>query len=177
MKIEDFRKVVVDTCFIVDVLPLNYLIKQNNKSDSITNLLPNDLRYNPKFRKNYLELLNTIEIFITSSHSIGELQRHFYNISRDLKKRFWDISFEYLKSKKLDEKLIQLLSLSQNEDYNKIIYDIGYVDTGLIELALKEKSIIITNDFNTLERNARIRGIDVFTSNILKHNSFRSLLS
>lgn len=143
---------VIDTCVLLDALVINYLRITDNKTLKKkweTDIFGN----NEKYFKKYLDFLEKINTFVTSSQVIGELQG-FANsrlgIRKGLHSSFWKESIIYLKNKKINEQLIDLVTISQIKDYSEFIYEIGYIDTGLIELAKKEKLPIITNDEKTL---------------------------
>jgi rRNA-processing protein FCF1 len=164
MKINNVRKAVIDTSVLFESLLINYTQVKNNK-DKIIHFGNNIFGLNNIYKKNYIDFLDKIECFVTTSHAIGELQGLISSrIKLDglLKKRFWEISVSYLKEKKISEQLIELISFSDSKYYSNFIYDIGYVDTGLIELAKKEKMAIITQDVETLANFARAQGIEVF---------------
>ncbi len=76
---------------------------------------------------------------------------------------FWQKSIEFLKQKRLDEKLITILEMVESQNNTNRIFEIGIVDSGLIELAKCEQLPIITNDVKTL----RVRADEVYPLEII----------
>ncbi|MFH1049862.1 MAG: hypothetical protein V1779_02905 [bacterium] len=155
---------MIDTSIMYDALLINYSFT-NKKNDSISNFANYIFDNNKIYKKNYIEFLENIGRFITTSHAIGELQGLINSrtkIHDNLKSSFWKISISYLRKKQIDETLIRILPLSDINSYTNFIYKIGYIDTGLIELAKKENIPIVTQDFKTLASIARSQGIQVF---------------
>ncbi len=152
-----FKKAIIDSCVLIDALMINYIRISTN---SILNKKWEHILYetNNLSKKNYNDFLENIKTFVTTSHVIGELNGLVNNrldLKDSLKVSFWANSVSYLKFKNLDEKLIQLFSISENISYNKFIFQIGIVDTGLIELAKDEDLTIITKDSRTLVARAK----------------------
>jgi len=158
---------IIDTSVLIDFLLINFkkngLIKSNfdliNKIDALIAENCNDV-------KAYEQLMNKIQTFVTSSQVMGELQGLFkskqenklYQINPNL---FWAKSVEFLQYKNLDEQLISVLKVADSPDFNNFIYRIGYVDTGLIHLALDNQLPIITKDYKTLSIEANYQNIRV----------------
>ncbi|MBM2814247.1 MAG: hypothetical protein HW421_1009 [Ignavibacteria bacterium] len=164
MNLFNLRKAVIDTSVLLDALLISYYnLKEGH--DSIIQYVKQLYLGKEIFLKNYTEFLEGIECFITTSHAIGELQGLFstrIGIEGDLKRNFWEKSVSYLKTKKINELLIELALISENKTYIKFIFDIGYIDTGLIELAKKENLPIITDDVRTLSNFAYGQAIELF---------------
>ena len=150
MQFEPVEKAVLDTSVLLNALLINYSMKVNPK-DTIcyeaSKLFPDK-----KLRK-YSELLKNVNQFVTTSQAIGELLGLYnskVNVKGELKIKFWKLSIEYLKNKKLDEQLIDILSVSNIKNLEKMFYTIDYVDTGLINLAMKMNLDILSEDTRTL---------------------------
>ncbi len=113
---------------------------------------------NAGYKKNYIEFLSSIKTFVTTSQVIGELQG-LVNSKLDLQKAsksiFWKSSAGYLKFKNLEEELIKIITTTFNPMHERYVFDIGFIDTGLIELAKSSNLPIVTNDERTLGTRAR----------------------
>jgi rRNA-processing protein FCF1 len=170
----NMNRAVIDTCVLYDALIINYLRYNTDKQKHADWNL--ELYQGKKeLEKNYPIFLSEIKIFITTSHVIGELQRHILNtlhINDKNFKSFWEVSIDYLKNKNLDVLLISLLDISIKSKFNKLILDIGYVDTGLIELAQMNNLKIVTNDIKTLTIRANNVGVKVYNPKVRLANKY-----
>jgi rRNA-processing protein FCF1 len=148
-----FKRAILDTCVLFDALMIEY-IRLNRNTNLVKKWEQTIYKGNFIYKENYTKFLDNIKYIITTSHVIGELQglvnSSKFGIENKLRTSFWESSISYLRYKNLDERFIELLVLCDNQNNFKNMYDIGYVDTGLIELARKEKLPIITNDYHTL---------------------------
>lgn len=157
------NKAVIDTSALFEILLVNYSLKVSPK-DNLCKEVDSVFNGNLRYKNNYIEFYNSLKIFYSTSQAIGELhglinsRLHFKD---KLYEKFWEISIDYLKQKRLDEKLIELLTISENNLTKEMIFKIGYVDTGLIELAMKEELCIITKDRQTLRKYAKNMMINV----------------
>ena len=173
MDITNFRIGIFDTNVLLEALLINYLRFQENKAIRIR--LENFIKdWNIiKYRNNYYKFLDNIKIIITSTHAVAELQglirsrNIFYG---ELEGNFWDVSVDYLRNKNLEEHLIKLLTISYKEDYKPFIREIGFIDTGLIDLAIEQRLTIVTNDKRTLFKHARELNIQVILLNETLHS-------
>jgi hypothetical protein len=173
MDITNFRKGIFDTNVLLESLLINYLRFQENKG--IRNRLETFIiDWNiTKYRNNYSKFLDNIRTIITSSHAIAELsgliksRKIFYG---EMDGNFWDVSVNYLRNKNLEEHLIKLLTISTNADYRPFIREIGFIDTGLIDLATEQQLTIVTNDKRTLFKYARELNIQVILLNETLHS-------
>lgn len=161
-------KAIIDTCILLDALIINFIkteITDENdprRRELELMVFDNDAIYEKKYRA-FLEEITT---FVTSSQAIGELQG-LSNSRLKLKDKkkiiFWRISAKFLELKNLDEHLIKLLATTANPQNSNYVFDIGFVDASLIDLARETKLPIITNDAKTLAARAFNQpGVDVF---------------
>jgi rRNA-processing protein FCF1 len=63
-----------------------------------------------------------------------------------LKVTFWQNSINYLREKNLNEKFIELLMMERKDEFCEFINKIGYIDSGIIDLALQSRLPVITQD-------------------------------
>lgn len=94
------------------------------------------------------ELLKKVQTIHTTTHVIGEL----YGLANSRLKlkgkqyfEFWEFTFEYLKSNNLNEVLINLMELYSGKETNFLL-EVGYVDSGLIELGRKVREPLLSLD-------------------------------
>jgi hypothetical protein len=107
----------------------------------------------------FVELFQSIVEIQTTSHVIGELQG-LQELHGDDQHDFWQASLDWLARKKLDEKLIRLLDLNSQESWREAICRIGPCDAGLVELALRGGTTLLTDDRRTLAPLAWGLGVD-----------------
>lgn len=154
------RKAVVDSCPLFSALTLHY-VRQSppSRRDSILNIneVPTYLRSEP-VQRNFLRLFDGIQTLLTTSHVIGEIQG-LQKLKQASGEEFWQSSILFLKARKLDERLVKLLDLDR-KGRSLLVGQIGPTDTGLIELAIQTKSVVLTDDGRTLAR-ARPEAVDV----------------
>jgi rRNA-processing protein FCF1 len=94
---------------------------------------------------------------------IGELrglERSRLKLYGDYRLNFWQASIDLLMQWNMDEQLIRLLDMAGRMELKDRLFDIGIVDTGLIELAAKNGCVLITQDEGTLARCAWTVGVD-----------------
>ncbi|MGE5480575.1 MAG: hypothetical protein ACM3U1_09150 [Chloroflexota bacterium] len=162
-------KAVMDTCALLDALILNYYYEVS-PHDFISRYVENVFK-NRFIRRKISSFYNSIPVFITSSHAIGELQGLFNsrvkpfnekeNSKNIIKLKFWRLSIEYLKSKRLNESLIKLIELSSERTNFELMQSVGYIDAGIINIALRESMPIITKDNRTLKASVKNKDIPV----------------
>jgi hypothetical protein len=98
---------------------------------------------------------------LTTSHVIGEingLQKSRLNLRDPHLSLFWEKSADLLTMWNMAERLVEFLDLARREPAS--IPRVGIVDTGLVDLAVVEKCVLITNDERTLYPLALERGVD-----------------
>src|SRR5437016_2299760 len=158
-----FPKAVIDSGPLFSALILNYydLDIKYGRPINISGL--EDPLRDQSVQRPFLELLNSIQEKLTTSHVIGELQgleRSRLNLHGDYRVNFWRGSIDLLTQWNVDEKLVRLLELASHESLRFCLPRIGHVDTGLIELALRHGCVLITQDERTLAPEAWRVGVD-----------------
>ncbi len=66
-----------------------------------------------------------------------------------MQREFWRFSIGFLRNK-LEEKLVRLIDLGRDATYEKLLYEVGPTDAGLISLAQKENCTLLTDDSRLL---------------------------
>jgi hypothetical protein len=109
----------------------------------------------------YKDILTNIRTLYTTSHVIGELNRHimpFGKVSEQQRELFLHHTFTILHNKMFDECLIKVFDVSVYDRYKESILRIGIVDTGLLLLAQQKRLPLLTEDGWTLTKEARQLG-------------------
>ena len=157
-----FDRVVIDSGPLFTVLTLNYFIRTGRRS--LLQTIDEDIRRSDLMQSACMELFRSFRSILTTSHVIGELQG--LQTSRlGLKGQdfhgFWMGSMEMLALSKLDERLLRLIEDGfHREGVRHNISMIGPTDAGLIEFALREGCILLTDDRRTLAPLAWQIGVD-----------------
>ena len=151
----DLRKVVVDTGPLINVLCLTFVMSSPTHEYRLeqSNVLPLYLRHNPTKERYLLELFDSIQTILITSHVIGELTGRL-KVSKLPLREFWLSSEDYLTGKNVDERLLSLIEICGSDRGRESLRAIGPTDSGLIELALQEKCVLLTDDERTLARRA-----------------------
>ena len=140
---------VVDAGPLFTVLTLDYVRHYHDDSALTKAGIPLE----PEVQNSYLRLFEDIQTLLTTSHVVGELQglQNSRLRLRDARlKLFWRKSMDYLKAKNLDERLICLLGMHERDRSREGVCIVGPSDMGLIELALQEGCVLLTDDEKTL---------------------------
>ena len=159
-----FQKAVIDSGPLFSALVLNYDLREirYGRSPRFTDVLADPLQ-NTTAQQRFLELLGSIREKLTTSHVIAELngleksRLRLYGYGR---LDFWRTSIDLLIQWDIDETLIRLLDLASDESFRACLPEIGAIDTGLIQLALRHECVLITEDERTLAPEAWTRGVD-----------------
>jgi len=140
-----FRKAILDAGPLYSALTLKVVSRRPASHNFILskNKLKDYLR-SPKAQKNFLLIFDNIQTVLTTSHVIGEI-KGLQQLKDQHEKDFWRCVVDVFREKKLDERLIRLLELAEG-DLGSMIPKIGPVDTGLIELARRERCPLLTED-------------------------------
>ena len=154
-------RAVVDTGPLYSILVLKYSITLSPRAAAA--MIPKS-RISEYLREAGLQramvyLFDGMQTILTSSHVIGELQG-LQNLQGDSQRAFWLFAMNWLSSKGLDERLLRLLDLNAETRSQSAVCEIGPTDTGLLELAFREGTVLLTDDRNTLARLAWAQGID-----------------
>jgi hypothetical protein len=157
-----FDKVVIDSGPLFTVLTIHFAIRTNR--DSVLQTIDEDIRRSSSMQQACLELFRSIRYVLTTSHVIGEiqgLQTSRLRLKGEDFQRFWLGTMELLALSKLDERLLRLVEDGfQREDVRHNVSEIGPTDAGLIELALREGCMLLTDDQRTLAPLAYRLGVD-----------------
>jgi hypothetical protein len=160
--IATFDKVVIDSGPLFTVLTLHYAIR--TKRVSLLQKIDEDIRRSVSMQGACLELFRSIRSILTTSHVIGEiqgLQTSRLGLRGEDFQGFWLGSMELLALSNFDERLLRLIEDGfQREDVRNNISAIGPTDAGLIELALREGCVLLTDDQRTLAPLAYRLGVD-----------------
>ncbi|MDT5159041.1 MAG: hypothetical protein QOC99_1248 [Acidobacteriota bacterium] len=157
----DLRKVVVDTGPLFNALALVFVRNSpTHRYSGFENIFgaAEYLKHDPIAERKLLELFNRIQKILITSHVIAELTR-LRNVSKLPSREFWLSSVDYLARKKMDERLLGLIEIYGSDEGCESVNQIGPTDAGLIELARREKCILLTDDDKTLARRARVVGL------------------
>jgi hypothetical protein len=161
------RRAVLDTGPLFSALTLQYLraVKASDshrKSVLHKNQVSNHLQTDRAKQSDFLVFVEAIEAILTTSHVIGEIQG-LQCLKNAAQRDFWQSSMKFLRTKKLDERLLTLLDLFSNTDhqydYGELVCTIGPTDVGLIRLAYEERCVLLTDDARTLAPRARGMGV------------------
>ncbi len=157
------RKAVIDTGFLAESLIIYYYENVNSK-DYIAKQTEKLFNKGINYKQKYIRFLNSIAEFVTTANVITEVNGIFksrFDIQGNLLQELWKSSISFLIQKQLDEKLIQIIELSQKQEYKKIFYEINFIDVGLIELAKRNNLKIVTKDKRTLSNEANNQAVEV----------------
>ena len=152
----DLRKAVVDTGPLFNVLALVFVRNSpTHRHSGFENIFgaASYLKYNPVAERKLLELFDNIKLILITSHVVGELTGR-RKVSKLPSREFWMSSVDYLARKKVDERLLGLLEICGGDEGLESVNQLGPTDAGLIELARREKCILLTDDERTLARRA-----------------------
>lgn len=137
-------KAVIDTGPLFTALTLSFLQKRPELAHiREKHEIPNYL-LDPTSQREFLDYIQNIPHLMTTSHVIGQL-RSRKQLTADIQAEFWQNAVDFFAEKKLDERCITLLEISQN-GYPKIIGALGPTDAGLIFLARQESCDLLTDD-------------------------------
>jgi hypothetical protein len=159
-----FQRAVIDSGPLFSALVLNYDLRgtEYGRPPRFAHVLADPLR-NTTAQRLFLELLGSIREKLTTSHVIAELnglEKGRLGLYGDGRLNFWRTSIDLLIQWDIDEELIRLLDLASDESFQACLPEIGAIDTGLIQLALRHGCVLITDDERTLAREGWTRGVD-----------------
>ncbi len=158
--IDIIRKAVVDTGPLFNVLALVFVRKPSSHRNSGFEKIfgAADYLYDPVTQRKLLDLFDNIQKILTTSHVIGELTGQSKR-SKLPESEFWRSSMDYLVRKKVDERLLSLIEMCGSDEGRESVCKIGPTDAGLIELARREKCVLLTDDKRTLAQRAWNMGL------------------
>jgi hypothetical protein len=99
--------------------------------------------------RDYLDFFYSVSEILFTSHVVGEIKSR-YKLPPAVFREFWLSSMSYLQQKRVDEKLLALVSL--REDASDLVCSVGPVDAGLVTLAKLENCVLLTDDGRLLSR-------------------------
>lgn len=148
------RRAVIDSSALFSALILNYerLDMDTPPRAQFASCLKEPLKERGA-QHEFLQLLASIDKKLTTSHAIAELlglQRSRLKLHGDDLLGFWQKSVELLLLWNIDEQLVRLLDLARDDRFQDRLPEIGFVDTGLIDLAFRNGCVLITEDETTL---------------------------
>lgn len=152
MKIEGqnrYRRVVVDTGPLFTTLTLSYIRQSPKTREHVTSKhKPPPYILDLTSERLFLEFFQTVQSLLITSHVIGELKSR-QRLGEQVQREFWRFSIGFLRNK-LEEKLVRLIDLGRDATYEKLLYEVGPTDAGLISLAQKENCTLLTDDSRLL---------------------------
>jgi len=153
------RRAVIDSSALFSALTLNFerLEAGSRIRDRLGSCLKAPL-LDRGAQEEFLLLITSIDEKLTTSHAIAELlglEKTRLGLYGDDLANFWRASVELLLLWNIDEKLVRLLDLARDDRFQTRLPVIGFVDTGLIELAFRSGCALITEDEGTLAPLAR----------------------
>jgi hypothetical protein len=101
--------------------------------------------------RDYLDFFHSVSEILFTSHVVGEIKSR-YKIPSAILREFWLSSMAYLQQKRVDEKLLALISLREDLFTNDLVCSLGPVDAGLLALARAENCVLLTDDSILLSR-------------------------
>jgi hypothetical protein len=146
----DFKqitKAVVDTGPLFTALTLDFAWRDPDLGPFLMSKhqLPAFMTTNLVLQNAYRAFFEGIEQFLITSHVIGEM-RSRYNIPSAIQYQFTECAMDYLKRKRLDERLIRVLAIEDDSSHRHIACCNGFIDAGVIKLAREEKCVLLTDD-------------------------------
>jgi hypothetical protein len=160
--LSDYPKVVVDAGPLISILVLKHAFTlAPDAANAIIrrSVVASYLQTDDSAQRAIVRLFDHVAVIVTTSHVIGELQG-LQTLKGDSPKVFWEMSMNWLRSKGLDENLITLVQLHSHPRSKTLVCEIGPTDSGLIELAMRERLPLLTDDPRTMRGRAIQNGID-----------------
>ncbi len=97
--------------------------------------------------RDYLDFFDGINQLLFTSHVIGQTRtRDLKRLPPHIFREFWLCSLDYLKRKRVDERLLTLLSMREDQFICDVVCSLGPADAGLLALARAEKCVLLTDD-------------------------------
>lgn len=101
--------------------------------------------------RDYLDFFYSVSEILFTSHVVGEIKSR-YKIPPVVFREFWLSSMSYLQQKRVDERLLALVSLREDAFTSDLVCSLGPVDAGLVTLARLENCVLLTDDGRLLSR-------------------------
>jgi hypothetical protein len=159
--ISAYPKVVVDTSPLISILVLKYAFTLTPDAANAVIMRSAVAPYlrTEAAQRAMIHLFDGVRGITTTSHVIGELQG-LQQLKDDAQRAFWQAAMNWLASKGLNENLVSLLELNSHLRSRTSVCEIGPTDCGLIELAIRENAVLLTDDRRTIVGRARKNGVD-----------------
>ena len=158
------KRAIADTGPLLSALILDYVrnaLQARRASILVSSRLSQHLLGDERRQELFIEFFDGIPTIITTAHVIAELQG-LQTLRGAYQREFWLGAMSFLRMKKLDERLISLLDMSEKGGLREAVCAMGPTDAGLVELARQEGEgcTLLTDDERTLARHAWDLGID-----------------
>ncbi len=159
--ISSYAKVVIDAGPLISILVLKYAftLEPDAANAAINRSAVAPYLRTDSAQRAMIRLFDRIRAITTTSHVIGELQG-LQKLTGNSQDAFWRAAMNWLAVKGFDENLIRLLDLNSHPRGQNWVHTIGPTDSGLLELALRERTALLTDDQRTIAWRARQNGID-----------------
>ncbi|HEY2380781.1 MAG TPA: hypothetical protein VGK48_06310 [Terriglobia bacterium] len=156
-----YEKVVVDAGPLMSILVLKYAftLEPGAAMAKIAQSRVASYLRDDSAQRAMVRLFDHVRSIATTSHVIGELQG-LQQLKGDSQTTFWEASMNWLASKGLEETLISLMELHSHPGRRGWVCEIGPTDSGLIELAVRHRTVLLTDDRRTMLARARQNGVD-----------------
>lgn len=144
-----YRKVVIDTSPLVDVLLIDWIAQRPDLETSITRefALERYLQADPVKQQRLIALVEGIQEIVISSHVIGEIKGNRYSQDlENLRALYWEHCLDFFDRHAIREEQITFAELGGDETTRRATRLFGPTDAGLMKLANKEKCYLLTND-------------------------------
>jgi hypothetical protein len=152
-----YRKAVVDTGPLFTALTFQFISIQPVYRQIVLSEHKPPL-YAQRRERDFLDFFASIGQILFTSHVIGEIRSRRELKRPDVRSNFWLSSMDYLKHKCADERLLTLVSLSDDDHNRRLVCTFGPVDTGLIVLARDHNCVLLTDDNRLLSCQDANRG-------------------
>jgi hypothetical protein len=156
-----YPKVVVDAGPLISILVLKYAftLERDAATAAIARSAVAGYLRTDSPQRAMIRLFDQVRGITITSHVIGELQG-LQLLKGHSQTAFWLAAMNWLSSKGLNESLISLLELRARLRSQTWVCEIGPTDCGLIELAIRERAPLLTDDRSTILGRAIKNGVD-----------------
>jgi hypothetical protein len=146
-EIKRITKAVIDTGPLFTALTLDFARRNPELGPFLMrkHQLPPFMMADQVLQNVYREFFERIHQFIITSHIVGEM-RSRYHIPSEIQYQFIECAMDYLKRRRLDERLIRILAIEDDSSHRHIACSNGFIDAGVLKLAREEKCVLLTDD-------------------------------
>ncbi|MBO0719964.1 MAG: hypothetical protein J2P41_04035 [Blastocatellia bacterium] len=147
--IPPFHKAVIDSSPLFTALTLELLEREPQAAISILDKYPLQpyLANDPTSQRNFRALIDSIGEILTTSHVIGEIRSRFH-VREYLHSKYWESNLDFFAKHNINEKLVTVAEMIQDLKLKQLVYEVGPIDTGLMQLAHQEGCTLLTDDSN-----------------------------